>query len=157
MPSDRIGRCDDGGSSRKCAHDPSFSQTDALLLHGLQKSLMLAAHLIKLINTTDTWRKRQILHSQESPFHVWILNWFRLPCYRLNTLISQHQRSSLQSVISRSTVPGQRYSESWGGGGVSTNIYAPWSHVTHGLDTHNNNSSDKLQLIWLTDKCIRDL
>lgn len=55
MSSDRIGRCDDGGSSRKCADNPSFSQTDALLLHGLQKSLMLAAHLIKLINTTDTW------------------------------------------------------------------------------------------------------
>lgn len=74
MSSHRIGCCDDGRSSWKCADDPGFSQTDALLLHGLQKSLMLTAHLIKLINTTHSCHKYNnsdsILMNPSLNFHL---------------------------------------------------------------------------------------
>lgn len=50
--------CNDGGASWKSTDNSSFGQTYALLLHSFQQGLVLIPHLIKFINTADTWRHK---------------------------------------------------------------------------------------------------
>lgn len=55
MSSDWVCGSNDGSSCREATDHAGLGKADALLLHGLQQGLMLISHLVKLIDSTNTY------------------------------------------------------------------------------------------------------
>ena len=58
VPPTGVGGSDDGGPGGEAGHDAGLGQAHRLLLHRLQQRLLLAAQLIKLIDTAQPCRGR---------------------------------------------------------------------------------------------------